>query len=79
MKRAIASGSAWHSAAKTRVATLIKDPEFESLARDNFVVAQVPPQDAAAEPAEGAAERSAEGAETGFGLFATDDLAARAA
>jgi len=33
------------SAAKTRVASLIKDPEFEVLARDNFVVAQVPPQD----------------------------------
>lgn len=33
------------SAAKTRVATLINDPEFESLARDHFVVAQVPPQD----------------------------------
>jgi hypothetical protein len=36
------------SAAKTRVATLIKDPEFDSLTRDNFVVAQVPPQDEAA-------------------------------
>lgn len=34
------------SAAKTRVATLINDPEFESLARENFVVAQVPPQEA---------------------------------
>jgi thiol-disulfide isomerase/thioredoxin len=33
------------SAAKTRVATLIKDPEFESLTRDHFVVAQVPPQE----------------------------------
>ena len=33
------------SAAKTRVATLIKDPEFDSLTRDNFVVAQVPPQE----------------------------------
>jgi len=30
------------SAAKTRVDTLIKDPEFESLAHENFVVAQVP-------------------------------------
>ncbi len=42
--------------AKTRVATLIKDPEFDSLTRDNFVVAQVPPRDevageAAAQPA----------------------------
>jgi thioredoxin-related protein len=35
------------SAAKTRVATLIKDPEFESLARENFVVAQVPPREEA--------------------------------
>lgn len=36
------------SSAKTRVATLIKDPEFDSLTRDNFVVAQVPPRDEAA-------------------------------
>ena len=36
------------SAAKTRVATLIKDPEFESLARDHFVVAQVAPQESPA-------------------------------
>lgn len=35
------------SAAKTRVATLIQDPEFDALTRDNFVVAHVPPQDAA--------------------------------
>jgi protein disulfide-isomerase len=28
--------------ATTRVASLLRDPEFESLARDNFVVAQVP-------------------------------------
>jgi len=33
------------SAAKTRVATLIKDPEFESLAKESFVVVQVPPRD----------------------------------
>jgi thioredoxin-related protein len=41
------------SAAKTRVATLIKDPEFDSLTRENFVVAQVPPQeeDASGQPA----------------------------
>jgi thioredoxin-related protein len=45
------------SAAKTRVATLIKDPEFDSLTRDNFVVAKVPPQDdATGEPAGAAAE-----------------------
>ncbi|MEY3203845.1 MAG: Disulfide bond reductase DsbH precursor [Planctomycetota bacterium] len=35
------------AAAKTAVASLIKDPEFESLARENFVVAAVP---AAGEP-----------------------------
>ncbi len=29
--------------ATTRVASLMRDPEFESLARDNFVVAQLPP------------------------------------
>jgi thioredoxin-related protein len=29
--------------ATTRVASLMRDPEFESLTRDNFVVAQVPP------------------------------------
>jgi len=33
------------SAAKTAVASLIRDPEFESLARENFVVAAVPPSD----------------------------------
>jgi thioredoxin-related protein len=41
------------SAAKTRVATLIKDPEFDSLTRDNFVVAQVPPRDESAGEAVG--------------------------
>jgi thioredoxin-related protein len=41
------------SAAKTRVATLIKDPEFDSLTRDNFVVAQVPPRDESAGEAAG--------------------------
>ncbi|MFM7136181.1 MAG: thioredoxin family protein [Planctomycetota bacterium] len=34
--------------AKTRVASLMRDPEFESLARDNFVVAQLPPAGALA-------------------------------
>lgn len=43
------------SAAKTRVATLIKDPEFESLTRDHFVVAQVAPQEAQ-ESSQGASE-----------------------
>ena len=33
------------AAAKTAVASLIKDPEFESLARENFVVASVPAAD----------------------------------
>ena len=36
------------SAAKTRVATLIQDPEFDALTRENFVVARVPPQEPAA-------------------------------
>jgi len=31
------------SGATTRLASLMKDPEFESLARENFVVAQLPP------------------------------------
>ena len=39
-------------AATTRLASLMRDPDFESLARDNFVVAQVPPA--------GTLERSAE-------------------
>jgi hypothetical protein len=38
--------------ATTRVASLLQDPEFESLARDNFVVAQVPPTGAVADPAD---------------------------
>lgn len=38
--------------ATTRVASLMRDPEFESLARDNFVVAQVPPAGALASPGE---------------------------
>lgn len=33
------------SAASSRVASLINDPEFESFAHDNFVVASVPPTD----------------------------------
>lgn len=44
------------SEAKTRVATLIQDPEFDSLARDNFVVAQVPPRDEAAATPSGVTE-----------------------
>ena len=38
--------------ATTRMASLLRDPEFESLARDNFVVAQVPPAGALADPAD---------------------------
>jgi hypothetical protein len=38
--------------ATTRVASLLRDPEFETLARDNFVVAQVPPTGALADPAD---------------------------
>jgi thioredoxin-related protein len=34
--------------ATTRLASLMRDPEFESFARENFVVAQVPPADGAA-------------------------------
>jgi len=41
------------SAATTRVATLIKDPEFDALTRDNFVVAHLPPQEPAAAADEG--------------------------
>jgi len=37
------------SGATTRLASLMRDPEFESLTRENFVVAQVPPADASAE------------------------------
>ena len=43
-------------AAKTRVTSLINDPEFESVAREHFVVAQVPPQEGSQEPAAGAPE-----------------------
>ena len=62
--------------ATTRVASLIKDPEFESLARDHFVVAQVPPAEqatpsdsAALETLLGGAELPADGVE----LIVTDD------
>jgi hypothetical protein len=63
------------AAATTRVASLIHDPEFESLARDHFVVASVPQADAAspaAVPADdlvGSAELAADGVE----LIVTDD------
>jgi hypothetical protein len=57
------------------VASLIHDPEFESLARDHFVVASVPQADdasPAAAPADdlvGSAELAADGVE----LIVTDD------
>jgi thiol-disulfide isomerase/thioredoxin len=44
------------SAARTRVATLIQDPEFESLAKENFVVAQIHPRDDAEEAQAGVPE-----------------------
>jgi thiol-disulfide isomerase/thioredoxin len=62
--------------ATTRVASLIKDPEFESLAREHFVVAQVPPAEhatavdsAALETLLGGASLPADGVE----LVVTDD------
>lgn len=62
--------------ATTRVASLIKDPDFESLARDHFVVAQVPPAEnatasdsAALDALLGGAELPADGVE----LIVTDD------
>jgi thiol-disulfide isomerase/thioredoxin len=61
------------AAADTRVASLIKDPEFESLARDHFVVATVPQAaDTVAAPNDdlvGNAELAADGVE----LIVTDD------
>ena len=61
-------------AAKTAVASLIKDPEFESLARENFVVAAVPAADEpeAAEQLDellGGEEQPTEGLE----IIVTDD------
>ncbi|RLS77513.1 MAG: hypothetical protein DWI03_06125 [Planctomycetota bacterium] len=64
------------SAATTRVASLINDPEFESLARDHFVVARVAPQDEAANPSDGVSERLLGGEKLppqGFGVIVTDD------
>jgi thiol-disulfide isomerase/thioredoxin len=43
------------SGATTRLASLMRDPEFESLARENFVVAQVPSAEGAAATPEEAA------------------------
>jgi hypothetical protein len=64
------------SAATTRVASLINDPEFESLTRDHFVVARVAPRDEAANPSEGAPERLLGGEKLppqGVGVIVTDD------
>lgn len=63
-------------AATTRVASLIKDPEFESLARDHFVVAQVPPAENAAASDSAALDALLGGAELpadGIELIVTDD------
>ena len=63
------------SAAKTRVETLIKDPEFESLTRENFVVAQVPPQEAPTE-APGVSGEAVDGVEQpaeGVEVIVTED------
>ncbi|MFM1902342.1 MAG: hypothetical protein RLZZ440_242 [Planctomycetota bacterium] len=65
------------SAATTRVASLMKDPEFESLAREHFVVAQVPTaegqprsrEDAAVEQLLGDADVAADSVE----IVVTDD------
>lgn len=57
------------AAAKNRVASLIKDPEFESLAKDHFVVATAPPRAEAVESLLGGAELPADGVE----LIVTDD------
>lgn len=61
------------SAATTAVASLIKDPEFESLTRDHFVVATVPPsgkeQDADLDNLLGGVDLPPEGVE----LIVTDD------
>ena len=62
--------------ATTRVASLIKDPEFESLARDHFVVAQVPPAEQATESDSAALDALLGGAELpaeGVELIVTDD------
>jgi len=65
--------------ANTRVASLIKDPEFESLARDHFVVANVPRQTEGAPATRGQDDglddllSGAAVAEDGVELIVTDD------
>lgn len=64
-------------AAKTAVASLIEDPEFESLARENFVVASVPSgADQGDEARSGALEALLEGVDLppeGVEIIVTDD------
>lgn len=62
--------------ATTRVASLINDPEFESLTRDHFVVAQVPPEGHATAADSAALEALLGGASLptdGVELVVTDD------
>lgn len=64
------------SAATTQVSSLINDPEFESLAREHFVVARVAPRDDAANPSDGASEQLLGGEKLppqGVGVIVTDD------
>ena len=64
------------SAATTQVSSLINDPEFESLAREHFVVARVAPRDEAANPSDGASEQLLGGEKLppqGVGVIVTDD------
>jgi thioredoxin-related protein len=62
--------------ASTRIASLIKDPEFEAFAKDHFVVATVPPEAAEASPQAEALENLLGGVDLpaeGVELIVTDD------
>ena len=64
------------STASSRVASLINDPEFESFAHDNFVVASVPPTDQSGSQADQTMELLLGGVELGpeaVELIVTDD------
>lgn len=64
------------AAATTRVASLIKDPEFESLAREHFVVARVAPREESADSADGVPDGLLGGEKLppqGIGVIVTDD------
>jgi thiol-disulfide isomerase/thioredoxin len=64
------------SAASSRVASLIKDPEFESFAHENFVVASVPPADESGSQADQTMEMLLGGVELApeaVELIVTDD------